>query len=280
MNTASPADELRVAVVVAHDATANVRTRGQLLAQKLGVDLLEDSQAREQMIELQVRVTPRRLELHWQELADDDRAGQRQKKQKQSQPIFIDWSTLRTASAAGMSLKQPVARALGLKSLKMQPAVRVIDATAGWGEDAWVMASLGCEVTLIERQPLMAAMLEDALKYHAVASPNTVARITLVKADAIAHLKTISSDQADVIHLDPMFPATGKSAAQSRPMRLLKRLAGDDADADSLWHAAMATGVKRVVVKRPPHAPPLGKKPHAKIESKASRYDVYLNAHE
>lgn len=279
MNDVALADELRMAVVVADDAPADVRARGQVLAQKLGVDLLDDSQTQQQMIELQVHVTPRRLELHWHEQAGDERASQRPRKQ-QSQPVVIDWSTLRTASAAGMSLKQPVVRALGLKSLKMNPPVRVIDATAGWGEDAWVMASLGCEVTLIERQPIMAAMLEDALDSHRAASPNTVSRITLMKADAIAYLCEIKSDQADVIHLDPMFPATGKSAAQNRSMRLLKHLAGDDADADSLWQAAMATGVKRVVVKRPPHAPPLGKKPDAKIESKASRYDVYLNAHE
>ena len=51
---------------------------------------------------------------------------------------------------------QPVARAIGLKG-SQRP--QVVDATAGLGRDAFVMASLGCRVTLVERSPVAAALV-------------------------------------------------------------------------------------------------------------------------
>ncbi|MDR0440248.1 MAG: class I SAM-dependent methyltransferase, partial [Candidatus Accumulibacter sp.] len=56
---------------------------------------------------------------------------------------------------------QMIARAAGIA-----PGVRprILDATAGCGYDAFVLAGLGCEITLIERNPLVAALLEDGLR--------------------------------------------------------------------------------------------------------------------
>ena len=55
---------------------------------------------------------------------------------------------------------QMIAKAVGVQS-GVRPVV--LDATAGLGRDAFVLATLGCEMTLIERQPLIAALLEDGL---------------------------------------------------------------------------------------------------------------------
>ena len=53
---------------------------------------------------------------------------------------------------------QMIAKAVGIQQ-GVRP--RVLDATAGLGKDAFVLASLGCEMSLIERQPLIGALLED-----------------------------------------------------------------------------------------------------------------------
>jgi 16S rRNA (guanine1516-N2)-methyltransferase len=83
----------------------------------------------------------------------------------------------------------------------------------------------------------------------------------------------------DVIVMDPMFPQ-GRRAAERKPMRVLRMLAGDDEDADALLAAALAAGVHRVAVKRPLHAPPLdaGRAPGVVHKGKAVRFDVYIQA--
>jgi 16S rRNA (guanine1516-N2)-methyltransferase len=69
----------------------------------------------------------------------------------QNSEIFIDFAsaanTYRRLHGGGNG--QPLARAIGLKTYGL-PLV-VIDATAGLGQDSFVLASLGCHVTMIER---------------------------------------------------------------------------------------------------------------------------------
>ena len=55
---------------------------------------------------------------------------------------------------------QAIAKAVGLKN-GVIPSV--LDATAGLGRDAFVLASLGCKVQMIERHPVVAALLEDGI---------------------------------------------------------------------------------------------------------------------
>ena len=170
---------------------------------------------------------------------------------------------------------QMIARAAGL-----QPGIRprVLDATAGLGRDAFVLAELGCTVTMIERQPLIAALLEDGLQ-RAAGDPEVapvVARMPLLFGDAIELLRGWQDETPQVIYLDPMFPHRDKSALVKKEMRLFRPLAGDDDDAPALLAAALALATHRVVVKRPRKAPPIaGQQPAYVLEGKSSRYDVY-----
>lgn len=169
---------------------------------------------------------------------------------------------------------QMIARAVGVA-----PGVRptVLDATAGLGRDAFVLAQLGCTVTLIERQPVIAALLEDGLRR---AQDNTevapiVARMHLVCADATMAMPLLSPPP-QVIYLDPMFPHREKSALVKKEMRLFRPLVGDDDDAPGLLEAALALATHRVVVKRPRKAPALaGARPGYTLEGQSSRYDIY-----
>lgn len=161
--------------------------------------------------------------------------------------------------------------------------LRVVDATAGLGRDAFVLAGLGCEVQLCERDPVVAELLRAGLEIAAQGGDTRLAgiihRMCLQACDA-RQLDAQRLAGADVIYLDPMFPARGKSAAVKKEMTLfhdLLRNASDVQDADALLLWALRQEVARVVVKRPTKAPPLAQKPPShSIRGKSVRYDVYV----
>ncbi|MDD0972361.1 class I SAM-dependent methyltransferase [Pseudomonas fontis] len=170
---------------------------------------------------------------------------------------------------------QMIAKAVGIAQ-GVRP--RVLDATAGLGKDAFVLASLGCEMQLIERQPLVAALLEDGLaraaKDHEVGQ--IVARMQLLNGNSIERMRNWEGEAPQVIYLDPMFPHRDKSALVKKEMRVFRPLVGDDLDAPALLEAALALATHRVVVKRPRKAPIIdGPKPSHSLEGKSSRYDIY-----
>ncbi|MCY1528220.1 Ribosomal RNA small subunit methyltransferase J [compost metagenome] len=166
------------------------------------------------------------------------------------------------------------------KAVGVQPGIRprVLDATAGLGRDAFVLATLGCEMILIERQPLIAALLEDGLARAGrdLEVGGIAARMRLLQGDAIELMRNWQGEAPQVIYLDPMFPHRDKSALVKKEMRLFRPLVGDDQDAPALLQAALALASHRVVVKRPRKAPIIaGTKPSYALEGKSSRYDIY-----
>jgi len=157
----------------------------------------------------------------------------------------------------------------------------VIDATAGLGGDAGTLAAAGRQVTLVERHPVLAAVLDDALRCWRDAGVVAASRMRLVVADARA---VLASARADVVFLDPMYPErVGGDRARERSQarkaeaaRLLRLLAGDDGDQGELLRIARRAARHRVVVKRPRHAPPLaGRPPNGALSGRTVRYDLY-----
>jgi 16S rRNA (guanine1516-N2)-methyltransferase len=149
----------------------------------------------------------------------------------------------------------------------------VIDATAGWGVDAGVLAAAGRRVTMIERHPVLAAMLRDALARWRAEGRAGADRLSLVEGDARALLAEL---RADVVLLDPMYPERGKAARKGEDLTLARLLVGDDADQDDLLAAARAAARRRVVVKRPRAAPPLaGRPPTGVLVGRTTRFDLY-----
>ncbi len=173
---------------------------------------------------------------------------------------------------------QSIAKAVGLKSGAMPT---VVDATAGLGRDAFVLASLGCKVTLIERSPVVAALLQDGLTRAAQdpeIGPWVRERMQLLQGPAVETLLALT-ERPEVIYLDPMFPHKQKSALVKKEMRVFQSLVGADLDADALLPAALRMADKRVVVKRPDYAGWLNEhKPSMAIETKSNRFDVYVMA--
>ena len=195
-------------------------------------------------------------------------------------PITVDFTQGKSAHRRqfGGGRGQPLAKAIGLKK---GATPTIIDATAGYGKDAFVLATLGCQITLLERNPLLAALLEYAIA-QAQRDPNIDAiaqRMTLCHKNAIQYLTSLTSDQQpDVIYIDPMYPSRQKSALVKKEMQLLHQIVGPDTDSTQLLAIARQTAIKRVVVKRPKSAQPIAdQKPSATVESKNTRYDIYVS---
>jgi 16S rRNA (guanine1516-N2)-methyltransferase len=187
-----------------------------------------------------------------------------------------------------------------VKAAKIKGAnspLELIDATAGLGEDSLLFAAAGFHVRMFERDPVIAALLEDAME-RAGEVPElapAVGRMELVKADSIAYLRKLAAgkeapagadtpDQQDrgipdVIFLDPMFPERQKSAMIKKKMQLLQRLESPCTDERELLEVAMAVRPRKVVVKRPLKGPYLaGLRPDYSISGKAIRCDCFVFA--
>jgi 16S rRNA (guanine1516-N2)-methyltransferase len=177
---------------------------------------------------------------------------------------------------------QMIAKAVGLNKGGQQ--LSIFDATAGLGRDSFVLATLGCELTMMERTPVVFELLSDGLQRgRDCGDPDLLDilhRMTLLPGDSLEHLQTLaaSEDKPDVIYLDPMFPERTKSASVKKEMAVFHSVVGGDDDADSLLPLALQAARYRVVVKRPAKAPLLNDQaPSYQLQGKTSRYDIYVN---
>lgn len=204
----------------------------------------------------------------------------RQSNNKIGGPIYVDFLHGKTAYRQhhGGGKQQLIAKAVGIKS-NIKPTV--LDVTAGFAQDAYVLASLGCKVQMIERSLIIAALLEDALlraQHHNEFQKNC--DLTLLHINSITYLQQLivnKIDTPDVIYLDPMYPSRTKSALVKKELRALREIVGEDHDAPELLHLALQVAKKRVVVKRPKSAPTLNEiKPSIIYQSVNTRFDVYL----
>jgi len=159
--------------------------------------------------------------------------------------------------------------------IKPRPA-RLLDLTAGLATDAWRLARAGFDVIACERQPVIHALVQDALqRASGLPSPGS---LTLVHTDARAMLGAADLGPVDVIYLDPMFPGAGRTALPRRELQLLRELTGDDDGGAQLLALARTRARRRVVVKRPLHAPALAADVDLSFKGRAVRFDVYLHA--
>ena len=175
------------------------------------------------------------------------------------------------------SRTQPLARAVGIKA-RYVPSV--LDITAGFGQDASVLGSLGCHMQLVERHPIVFALLQDGLMRARL--QNTWAQqITLLHQCAMTYCKSLltleKADLPDVIYCDPMFKHTGSQAKVKKPMQILQQLAGKDDNAAELLTLVRKIAQKRVVIKRIKNAEPwCGQKPDVVIPMVGYRFDVFM----
>jgi 16S rRNA (guanine1516-N2)-methyltransferase len=233
-------------------------------------------------------VTPERLELR------ETAAGA-------PGPIYSEFITGRMGYrlATVSRTKQLLAKAVGARK---GVALIALDATCGLGQDAMILAALGCSVVAVERSPVLFALVRDGLRRaqeaglpHSfellladsrellhqlllgkVAAPLALCRNSGHAVPADGRPDKAATFKPDVICLDPMFPARSKFARAKKEMTLARMVSGNDEDAAELLALASQVAARRVVVKRPLKSPPLSQGPSFSIKGRSIRFDVYL----
>lgn len=170
-----------------------------------------------------------------------------------------------------------------VKAAKLKNAqgpVTAVDATAGLGEDSLLLAAAGFEVTLFERDPIIAALLGDAIE-RGLQNPalhEAVSRMHLIAGDSIEGMAALGF-RPTVVLLDPMFPERQKSALVKKKFQLIHQLEKPCCEEQALLEAALALKPRKVVIKRPLKGVCLaGVKPHYSHTGKAIRYDCFVFA--
>lgn len=234
------------------------------------------ARAQELALELNLKLVLNPLEYDLLLVLTDERLELREVGTKTG-AVYVDFVEGKAAHRRNTRGAEGIARAVGVKSGRT-PAV--LDATAGLGRDAFVLASLGCAVTMCERNPVVWALLEDGLKraMEDVDTSEIVAHMTLLCGNALEWLEKFEPGQLErqVVYLDPMYPPKIKTALPKKEMRLFHSLVGQDADASQVLERALSLHCARAVVKRPMYAEPLLDRPHTRLEGKNVRWDIYL----
>lgn len=169
----------------------------------------------------------------------------------------------------------------------------ILDACAGFARDSFALAAAGFKVTMLEQNPVIAAITSNAIQRGQQA--NTIQtinsslytkiseicnRLTIIQADAIQLMQEICKQQRiDSIYLDPMFPnknSKAKVKKESRFLRLLANAEENNLNYLILLRHALDCPVARVILKRPKYAAITSDpKPSGCLHGKTTRYEIF-----
>lgn len=165
----------------------------------------------------------------------------------------------------------PLPRACGLH--RRTSPTSLLDATAGLGRDAMVLADLGVHVVATERIPALAFLLADTAQHV-----RWRGSLTVVAGSAESWLGTCDpTARPHVVYLDPMFSDPGKAQVK-KEMQICRLLAGPPEDPKPLFELARAVARERVVVKRHHGEEPIAEGRSFQVDGERIRFDVYLTA--
>lgn len=180
--------------------------------------------------------------------------------------VFVDFNSkqLKFRSQAHLNAELVIKAILG----KKKQATSVMDCTAGFGKDSYLLSLTGCQITAYESNPLMIALLKDGLNRA------DIDNISLREKDALREIKTTL---CQVIYIDPMYPGTKKTAKNNKHMMFLQTFVGHQTEmAEELFTQALLSKAKKIVIKRPVKTGfVLDRKPTSQIIGKAARFDIY-----
>ena len=185
-------------------------------------------------------------------------------------PLYLDFVAGPWVRRAAQLQTEPVLQAIGYK-----PGVHctVWDATAGLGRESFLFAVAGLSVVSIERHPVLCALLENGLARLQAAG--VIYDWTVWGGDCT---QWMMKPRPDIIYLDPMFPLRTKSAVVKKEMQFVQQLVTlqDGSEETTLLQWALSVALRRVVVKRPLNADPIGRiKPSGYYQRGVYRWDVY-----
>lgn len=173
---------------------------------------------------------------------------------------------------------EAIVKASGIKKQAKENPIAV-DATAGLGEDSFLLAAAGFKVFMFEKNQLIAELLSDALKRgrEDAAISKIIERMHLIKEDSVSGMGNLSF-VPDVVLLDPMFPKRTKSGQVKKKLQMIQGLEIPCEDEGALLKAAVNTGADRIIIKRPAKGAFLaGVKPDFSVSGNTIRFDCIIN---
>ena len=190
--------------------------------------------------------------------------------------VIADFGALKGRIEKNRLNGEMLIKAVGVKNIK--PGIIVMDATAGLGEDSFLLAASGLNVKMYEKDPVIAKLLDDGLE-RAKKDPDLesiVSRMELICEDSIKAMED-KKIRPDIIYLDPMFPERSKSGLIKKKFQLLQRLESPCEDGERMLTAALGATQSKIIVKRPLKGEYISKlKPSYSIKGRAIRYDCYI----
>lgn len=174
-----------------------------------------------------------------------------------------------------LSQKMQILRKEGVKQQLLFKAMgspksklKILDCTAGFGEDSLWFAAMGHYSHMQERNPVLFCFLANALK-----------RMRSFREQlSLSYLDSQNSEQIenfDIVYYDPFFQKK-KSAKTKKNMQLMGDLFhDDDLDAEKVAQNLFDNCRTRLIIKRADKAPVLIKNPTYEIKGKTVRYDIY-----
>ena len=147
----------------------------------------------------------------------------------------------------------------------------ILDVTAGWCRDAFLLAQNKYQVTAIEQSDLIYYVTKQSIAKYTTHNPLS---LTLHHANAINYIESLTHFP-DAIYMDPMFPSSKHQAKNKKEIQLLQAVT-QNTDIENLFDVSLKTATQRVVVKRPLHSEFLNSlKPNFQFKGKTIRFDIY-----
>ena len=163
---------------------------------------------------------------------------------------------------------QTLAQAIGFNKKPLS----VLDITAGWAKEAFLISQLGCQTTAIESNPFVFYLVQESLEYNNIDSKQLEIKLD----NSLNYLKSLknSYDYPDIIFMDPMFGGRKKSLSK-KPLRILKKLVGETINKQELFKLALLKAKNKVIVKRHKLDKPLNKNILCSFKGHSVCYDVF-----
>ncbi len=167
-----------------------------------------------------------------------------------------------------LTQRQALFKAIGFKGT----ALSVLDITAGWAKDAFLISRLGCYVTAVESHPFVFHFVQEVLHQKELKTPH----LRLILDDSLNYLNSIeTNNQPDIIYMDPMFGGKKKSLSK-KSLKILKELTGETKNKQILFDSALKKAKQRVVVKRHQLEAPLRSSRLCFFKGRSVCYDVFM----
>jgi 16S rRNA (guanine1516-N2)-methyltransferase len=144
----------------------------------------------------------------------------------------------------------------------------LLDCTAGYGRDSYVLRSMGFNITMIENSPIMSLLLNDALKKLKLSN------FKMYHGNSYDYLNH-SEKYYDYIYIDFMFDKLKKNSLSSKNDETLKLISFQENNKNNLIRLAIKKANSRVVVKEPKYSLSNILKPEYTIKTKLLNFNIY-----